>query len=158
SSLEGEREFAFKHAITREVAYESVPKARRAHLHAAFAEWLEARMGERDEMASMLAHHYAAAVNPDVTDLAWSAEPDRPATLSVRARHGLGRAGDLAMSRYELEDAVALFEQALELRPDRDEEIRLWRSLGRANALRYDGRGLWNAMQHAIDRCEDPAL
>src|SRR5207237_4274971 len=30
SSLEGEREFAFKHAITREVAYESVPKAKRA--------------------------------------------------------------------------------------------------------------------------------
>src|SRR5207253_4732306 len=33
SSLEGEREYAFKHAITREVAYESVPKAKRAHLH-----------------------------------------------------------------------------------------------------------------------------
>ena len=27
SSLEGEREFAFKHAITRDVAYASLPKA-----------------------------------------------------------------------------------------------------------------------------------
>ena len=30
SSLAGEREFAFKHALTREVAYASLPKARRA--------------------------------------------------------------------------------------------------------------------------------
>src|SRR5439155_10997274 len=41
STMEGEREYAIKHAVTREVAYASVPKARRAHLHAAFAGWME---------------------------------------------------------------------------------------------------------------------
>src|SRR5207249_2742374 len=108
SSLEGEREFAFKHAITREVAYESVPKARRARLHADFAEWIERRMGDRDEMASLLAHHYAAAASPEVADLAWGSDPERLHALSVRAIHWLRRAGDLAMSRYELDDTVAL--------------------------------------------------
>src|SRR5207245_7281083 len=34
SSLEGEREYAFKHSITRAVAYESVPRAERARLRA----------------------------------------------------------------------------------------------------------------------------
>jgi class 3 adenylate cyclase len=158
SSLEGEREFAFKHAITREVAYESVPKARRARLHAAFAEWIEQRVGDRDEMASMLAHHYAAAVSPDVVDLAWSADAERLEALSRRALRWLRRAGDLAMSRYELDDTVVLFEQALELHPHRSEAVELWRSLGRACALRYDGMGLWNAMQRAIDLCTDPSL
>ena len=44
-------EYSFKHALTREVAYGTLPKARRARLHAAFAGWL-ARIGEgRDEWA-----------------------------------------------------------------------------------------------------------
>ena len=41
SSCAGEREYAIKHALTREVAYASLPKARRARLHAALADWLE---------------------------------------------------------------------------------------------------------------------
>jgi hypothetical protein len=158
SSLEGEQEFAFKHAITREVAYENLPKARRARLHADFAEWIERRMGDRDEAASLLAHHYAAAVRPDVADLAWGSDPERLHALSRRAIQWLWRAADLAMGRYELDDTVALFEQALELHPDPTDEVQLWRSLGRAKALRYDGMGLWTAMQHAIDLCTDPEL
>ena len=35
-------ELVFKHALTRDVAYGSLPKASRARLHAAFARWLEA--------------------------------------------------------------------------------------------------------------------
>ena len=59
SSLTGETEYAFKHALTREVVYGSVPKARRARLHAEFAGWLERTGGGRDEDAALLAHHYA---------------------------------------------------------------------------------------------------
>jgi hypothetical protein len=158
SSLEGETEYAFKHAITREVAYESVPKATRAHLHAAFAEWIERRMAARDEVAPMLAHHYAAAANPEDADLAWGGNPERLEELRRRAIHWLGRAGHLALSRYELLDAVALFRQALELRPNRAEEVQLWRSIGKANAIRYDGVGTWQALQRAIELCEDPKL
>jgi class 3 adenylate cyclase/tetratricopeptide (TPR) repeat protein len=158
SMLEGEREFAFKHAITREVAYESVPKGRRARLHAAFAEWIESRFGDRAETAPILAYHYASAVAPDAADLAWAADPDRLETLSRRAIRSLRRAGDLAMSRYELDDTVALYTQALALHPDRADEVQLWRSLGRANALRFDGVGLWNAMHHAIELTTDPVI
>ena len=52
SSLSGEREYAIKHALTREVAYASLPKARRARLHAAFAGWLE-RSGEGNDGGSL---------------------------------------------------------------------------------------------------------
>jgi tetratricopeptide (TPR) repeat protein len=155
SSLEGEREFAFKHAITRDVAYDSVPKSRRARLHAAFAEWIERRSGDRDEMASMLAHHYSAAVSPDVADLAWDSDAERLSGLTLRARRWLRRAADLAFTRYELDDSVSLYEQALALGPDRSEEVQLWLSLGRVHAIRYDGMEMWNAMQRAIHLCED---
>ena len=42
SAIAGEAEYAFKHPLTREVVYASVPKARRAQLHAPFAAWLDA--------------------------------------------------------------------------------------------------------------------
>jgi class 3 adenylate cyclase/tetratricopeptide (TPR) repeat protein len=158
SSLEGEREYAFKHAITREVAYESVPKAKRARLHAAFAEWIDRRIGPRDEVAPLLAHHYAAAVDPKAADLAWSEDATRLDELRLQAIRWLRRAGDLAMSRYELDDASALFRQAIQIGPERVDEVELWRSLGHVAALRYDGEGLWDAMQRAIDRCEEPGV
>ena len=71
SSLAGEREFAFKHALTRDVAYATLPIASRARLHAAFAEWLEGVAEGRGEHAALLAHHYAEAVRPEEADLAW---------------------------------------------------------------------------------------
>src|SRR5947207_716638 len=51
-----EPELVFKHALTRDVAYGSLPKASRARLHAAFARWLEAD-DATDGRAGVLAHH-----------------------------------------------------------------------------------------------------
>ena len=64
SRVQGEREHTIKHALTREAAYAGIPKAQRARLHAAFAEWIERRREGVDELASLLAHHYAEAVRP----------------------------------------------------------------------------------------------
>ncbi|HEY6398939.1 MAG TPA: AAA family ATPase, partial [Solirubrobacteraceae bacterium] len=154
SSLEGEREYVFKHAITREVAYESIPKAKRARWHADLAEWILRVIGVRDEVAPLLAHHYAAAVNPEVTDLAWGHDTERVEELRRHAIRWLRRAGELAMSRYELDDAAALFHQAIEMGPAHPDDVELWRSLSRTAALRYDGTGFWDAIQRAIDRCD----
>ncbi|HEV8603466.1 MAG TPA: AAA family ATPase, partial [Gaiellaceae bacterium] len=71
STIAGETEYAFKHQLTREVAYAGLPKAKRARLHANFAGWLERFGGGRDEHAPLLAHHYAEAVRPADADLAW---------------------------------------------------------------------------------------
>jgi len=57
-----------------------------------------------------------------------------------------------------MEDAIALFRQAIDLRPGPSHEVQLWRSIGRAQALRYDGKGMWDAMQQAIQLCEEPSL
>jgi class 3 adenylate cyclase len=158
SSLEGEREYAFKHAVTRDVAYSSVPKAKRAGLHAGFAEWIERNIGERNELASMLAHHYAAAIKPEDADLAWAGNASRLDQLRGKAIRWLGRAGELAIGRYEVDEGIALYRQALELEPDRTEALELWRAIGRASALRFDGQGLWDAMERAIELCDDQRL
>jgi class 3 adenylate cyclase/tetratricopeptide (TPR) repeat protein len=157
SSMAGQREYAIKHALTREVAYTSLPKARRARLHAAFATWVEKTLEVQDEVAALLAHHYSEAVRPEDADLAWAGEDAELERLSERAVTWLTRAGDGALRRYELDDAIALFTQALALEPGPEPQAELWRSIGRAHALRYDGEAFWTAMQSslAIDTDKD---
>jgi AAA ATPase domain len=55
-------EYAFKHPLTHEVAYQSQLQSRRAAVHAAVARALEGQAGDKlDEQAALLAHHCEAA-------------------------------------------------------------------------------------------------
>ena len=155
SSMADEREFGFKHAVTRDVAYEGLPKARRAHLHAAVAGWIE-RLGEgRDEHAPLLAHHYAEAVKPEDLDLAWPGEEDEAERLRVKASAWLRRAAELAAGRYALDEQISLLERAIELEPNEAERAELWRAIARANLLKYDQSGFRAATLKAIEGSAD---
>ncbi len=157
STMAGEREYAIKHALTREVAYGSLPKAKRARLHAAFAAWLE-RVGEaRDEFAAFLGHHYAEAVRAEDADLAWAGDDPELERLREKAVAWLGRAGKLAISRYEIDDGVALLERAVGLASEREIRADLWRQIGVAHALKYDGEPFWQAMQSALEVSTEPS-
>jgi class 3 adenylate cyclase len=156
SSIEGEREYAIKHAVTREVAYSSIPKPRRARLHAAFADWVERLAGRRDEHAPILAYHYAQAVLPEDADLAWAGEPERLRQLQEKAVEWLRRAAELALGRYEIEEGLTLLHRALELEPSRSTAGAIWHEIGRAHVLKYDGEPFFAAMQTAIDLSDDP--
>jgi len=155
SSLEGEVEYVFKHALTREVAYGGLTKARRAHLHARFADWIY-RLGEgRDEHAPLLAHHYAQAVRPEDADLVWADDDQELERLRVEAVTWLRRAAELAIARYEIEEAIALLDRGLELEASETGRAELWREIGRADALKYDGEAFWTAMQNSLKTCRD---
>ena len=151
SSLAGDREYAIKHALTREVAYASLPLAKRARLHAAFARWLERTVEQSDEHGSLLAYHYSEAVASEGADLAWEGAEGDLAELRVRARHWLHRAGELAIGRLEVDEGLALLHRALELEPGNDERITLWRAIGRANVLKLDGEAFFAAMLNALE-------
>jgi hypothetical protein len=154
TSLAGETEYAFKHALTREVVYGSVPKARRAQLHADFAAWLERTGGGGDEFAPLLAHHYAQAAGPEDADLAWADAPDELQRLREAAVGWLRRAAELAIRRYDLDEGVADLQRALEL-CEPDERSALWREIGRASALKFDGERFWEAMKRALKLTDD---
>jgi class 3 adenylate cyclase len=155
SGMAGEREYVIKHALTREVAYESLPRARRARMHAAFGTWLERRAEGRDDLASLLAHHYAEAVRPEDADLAWAGQEQELERLRAKALLWLESAAQFAMRRYEIEDALKLLHRALSLRLD--EEAQVWRAVGKANALKFDGEAFWTAMQHSLKVCSNKA-
>ncbi|CAN5717207.1 AAA family ATPase [soil metagenome] len=151
SSIAGEREYVIKHALTREVAYGTLPKAKRAPLHTGFAAWLERVSDGDDEHASMLAHHYAETFRPEDVDLAWPDREDQVERLREKAVAWSRRAAELAVARYEIDEGLALLHRALELAPDPGEQAELWHRIGRANALKFDGQAFWGAMEKAIE-------
>lgn len=56
--------YLFQHAMTHEVAYESLPYARRQQLHAAVARWLAAKYEHNlKPLHSVLAYHHSRAAN-----------------------------------------------------------------------------------------------
>jgi tetratricopeptide (TPR) repeat protein len=91
-----EIEYTFKHALTQQVAYETLLQERRRALHARIVEALEALAGERvAEQVERMAHH---ALRGEVWEKAL-----------VYGR----QAGEKAMARSAYSEAVGSFEQAL---------------------------------------------
>ena len=83
SRLAGEREFAFKHVLIRDVAYATLPKTVRARKHAEVATFIEERSPDRTEaVIAMVADHLgrAAAIGGDS-----GLEPDELETIRDRA-------------------------------------------------------------------------
>src|SRR5438132_4284336 len=63
SSIAGETQYAFLHALVRDVAYGQIPRAERAEKHRRVAEWIGSLAGDRaEDHAEMLAHHYREAL------------------------------------------------------------------------------------------------
>jgi class 3 adenylate cyclase len=147
-----EPELVFKHALTREVAYGSLPKAERARLHASFASWLEEQEAG-DVRAGALAYHYAEAVTPEFAELAWRDRADEAERLRAKALHWLRRAADLALGRFDLGDALALLHRAADLAPG---DGGIWHEIGRVNALKFDGEAYWEAMGNAVELTSEP--
>ncbi len=63
SSVGGEQEYVFWHALVRDVAYGQIPRAERIDRHVAAARWIETATGARAaDHAEILAHHYLTAL------------------------------------------------------------------------------------------------
>jgi len=63
SSFRDEQEFAFRHGLIRDGAYDSLPKSLRADKHAAIATWAADQAGDRvEEIAEVIATHEIEAV------------------------------------------------------------------------------------------------
>ncbi len=131
SSVEGQQELAFAHALVRDVGYGQIARADRAAKHSHVAEWIES-LGRPDDHAEMLAYHWSSAL-----DLARSTGEDGTA-LGDRARLSLRDAGDRAFSLNAYLKAERYYADALALwpDPDRDRPDLLFR---RARALHLAG-------------------
>jgi class 3 adenylate cyclase/tetratricopeptide (TPR) repeat protein len=117
SSIEGEEEFSFWHALVRDVAYQQIPRGPRAEKHLAAARWVEETAAERvADHAEILVHHYSEAL--ELTRAAGAERRDIEREL-VRF---LMLAGERA-SHLDTSAAEACYRRALDLAAD-DERAR----------------------------------
>jgi class 3 adenylate cyclase len=111
--LAGEPTFTFSHVLVRDVAYQGMLKARRANIHARFADWLERAAGERaGEYDEVLGYHLERA-HRYLAELGLLDERGRE--LAGRAARRLGSSGGRALARGDTRAAVSLLERAVSL-------------------------------------------
>ena len=110
SSIDGEDEFSFWHALVRDVAYQQIPRAPRAEKHVAAAAGSSREPEERvADHAEILVHHYGAGAGASSR----SAGDERPESRERLVRF-LVLAGDRRGSSTSLA-AEAYYRRALEL-------------------------------------------
>lgn len=101
---EPELVYIFKHVITQEVAYESLPFATRETLHELIGQYLERVNADAlDQQIDLLAHHYGRSRNED------------------KKREYLLKAGDAARERYANKPAIDYYERALAMLPPQEQ-------------------------------------
>ena len=106
SAFSGRREFVFKHALTHEVAYATLPRYERGELHRRAAEWLAEAVPDRQaETTELIAFHFDEA-------LRWGDEAEG---LRERAYAAALSAGDSAFRRGTPGAARRLLGRSLEL-------------------------------------------
>jgi tetratricopeptide (TPR) repeat protein len=134
STVAGEDEYVFRHALVRDVAYEQIPRAQRVDKHLAAAEWMES-LGRTEDHAEMLAHHYASALGYAQAS-GRDVEP-----LAERGRVVLRDAGDRAFALNAFSSAAHYYALAVGLWPvDDPERPELVLGLARTLHLMGDGR------------------
>ncbi len=156
SSLNGEVEFGFKHALVRDVAYLGIPLARRARSHARVAIWLESRMAADDgSTVELVAHHYRLALLGDGADLAWVRDPEMRDDVRGRAFRSLLAAGASARQRYATDRALELHEAARALAIHQRELAEVLEELGDDHGWSYHGEPAVDAWRLALDAWRD---
>jgi class 3 adenylate cyclase/tetratricopeptide (TPR) repeat protein len=112
SRIAGEREYAFKHALVRDVAYGMLPKASRSRQHFAVGGFIEERVRDRDDTAALVAEHYARA---SVIGAEAGIEAGELGEMTDKAVRFLEAAGDAAGSLYSNREALGHYRSAGDL-------------------------------------------
>jgi class 3 adenylate cyclase len=152
AQIPGDDAFRFRHLLIRDAAYDALPKATRADLHAQFADWLEQHGRDLVELDEILGYHLEQAAR-------YRAELGSPgAALAARARERLAAGGQRALRRMDLA-ATGLLERAVALLPpgayDADLEIDLHYALFivRPGEIKMRMESLAARAEAAGDRC-----
>jgi tetratricopeptide (TPR) repeat protein len=139
SQARGANEFIFKHALIRDVAYGSLPKSERGHLHREVADWLSHGADMAREPLDDLARNYAEAWRLSRSKTSSTA----PDGLARSAAIYLGRWADETMAHQALL-AESLYARALEVGDEApgevEPELRARHATGRAECLIELGR------------------
>ncbi len=134
-SREPELVYFFKHIITQEVAYETLPYAFRAMLHEQIGRFIEQTYPEKlDQFVDLLAYHYEHSGN------------------EAKKREYLLQAGEWAQQHYANDAALSYYRRLLPLLPD-EEQIDVMLKLGQV----LERVGEWEAAHQLYQQAREVA-
>ncbi len=113
---EAEQAWMFKHAVTQEVAYESLPYALRSLLHGRVGDYIERTEADLERVVPLLEHHF------------WRSERED------KKKEYLWKAAEAAQAAYANQAAVAYYERLVPILTD-EECLKARLALGRAYEL-----------------------
>ncbi|GAB4579315.1 MAG: adenylate/guanylate cyclase domain-containing protein [Anaerolineales bacterium] len=138
---EPELAYLFKHIITHEVTYESLPFATRARLHEQLAHYLEHEIegGATHEspLLEVLAFHYGHSDNMD------------------KQREYFRKAGEAAQKNFANEAALEYYDRLLPLLQDRNEAISVYMLRGQVLELMGRPEEAANGYRAVLDLAQD---
>ncbi len=149
SRISGEREFTFKHVLTRDVAYESLPHRERPTAHANVAAWIETTAGDRrGEFNELLAYHFGTAARASREGSTDAVESER---LRSKAFAYLVDASVDSRRRQVVKKAQRLADDALGFASGPIERSLGLAALGHASYIGGDGDPAWRAFREAAE-------
>ncbi len=149
SAITGELEYIFKHVLTRDVAYATLPRRDRARAHATVAEWIERTSGgRRSEFAELLAYHYEEAYRGEREG---RGDPKQTDDLRRKAFEAVRSAGEDARRRNAIGKAMALNDRALALTGGPLDRAIALEQRGSIALADYRGTTAWDAYREAVD-------
>ena len=148
STIHGEPEYSFKHMLTRDVAYQGLPRRQRSQAHIGVADWVAERFEHnRNEMSEVLAYHYSTAFGLVSQDR--RADPDLVERLRLKTFDSTVLAAEQTGKRWVVDSAHRLAQDALQLARVPGEQARALEGLGRAQLMGLDGNGAWDSWTQA---------
>ena len=146
SSIEGEDEWTFAHALIRDVAYERLSRADRASRHEQIGRWIEATSKDRmTDVAEVLAHHFGEAIR---------LQSDPSEELRSRAYSALMAAGARTKA-LDSRRAVSFYRLAADAALDDHEEGMAYLDAGNASGLFEEIEEFGEAAQEIFLRLGD---
>jgi len=151
STLAGQTEYMFKHALVRDVAFSGLPRARRAAAHATVGDWVTALGGGgSEEFVDLLAHFYGTAMEDEDADLGWAGQPEAREQVRQKAFEALIRGGGAARQRGDFDLALARQTRALELSRTDVERARALEEAGDSEEAAFHGEEAWEQFEQAL--------
>ncbi len=157
TSAERGTPYRFVHALTRDVAYGSIPRRDLHGLHETVADWLEAHPNDfLGDTAATIAFHLGQACASLGAD--WETTSDHVETVERRWVDWTIRAARRAITATAFTEAKRLARIAVDNAVDDAQRVDALECLGNAHFFNYEGDDAWETLTRAADLAADTGV
>jgi class 3 adenylate cyclase len=149
--------YRFVHALTRDVAYASIPRRDLHGLHETVADWLESHNDVvPGDTSAMIAFHLGQAFA--AVDADWNATTEHISSVKRRWVMWTIRAARRAIAATAFTEAKRLARRAGDNACDDEQKVNALECLGNAHFFSYEGDDAWDVLTQAADLASEAGV